>query len=67
MFFPAFINALLFYFSRDLELREAGFCSQLSLILKSPFKKKFINYNRKGFSKSLYNLTLIKAKANYEL
>ena len=48
MFFPAFTKDLFFSFSLDLFLefdcREAGFCSQLSFILKSPFRKKFINY-----------------------
>lgn len=46
MFLPALTSELFLSFSLDLSLEfdalEGGFCCQLSWILKSPFKKKFI-------------------------
>ena len=68
MFLPAFTSELFFSFSFDFSLEfdalEGGFCCQLSWILKSPFKKKFINYyspfkrpqNRTNGRSSLANL-----------
>jgi len=65
IFLPTLTKELLlsldFYLER--EALEGGFCYQLSFILKSPFKKKFISklYNRKKLNSAfkLKNIKLI--------